>query len=499
MAAGISRIAVRHRVDRVIVVLGVGGIDGHEGNLAPVLATGEVGGGCRFGFGEHRAGKYVGNAVGLDGDQAHGALGLERPEPLPDPRGLEPVTGGSRHLRGDQIAVLRVRGRAGRNAQLFSDLLFLYRGEPPAAAREGSKNSEHPMLGALDDLDDAALVPNLLPGVLDFLGTQQRPVADAGDLPGSGAARNMNPNFRGRPVGLLVPFRRDCNQLAIAVACDDVGENHGGQFAGAMQLLAPALEVALVGELAKHVLELDALVPGNPELTSNLALADLAGTRCDEGQKLRFAGKPAGFRFLAELFGQRMCQARGSISGLSAPQSLSALYFWRGGCGAQRSRFAGPARLLRARFPGAPHRALRAGVAGLGVDQRHRILETDRLRSLVGWQRRVHAVVADVGPVAAMFGNHGAALDGMLAERSSGIRAEPATPPAFELLFRDQGHGAVEADVEDLIPGLETRVGLAVLHVRTEPAEPGEDRFARLRMKADFARQAEERAVRLEN
>src|SRR2546422_96 len=75
--------------------------------------------------------------------------------------------------------------------------------------------------------------------------------------------------------------------------------------------------------------------------------------------------------------------------------------------------------------------------------------------------------------------------------RAPRVRAEPAAPSALELLFRNQGHGAVEADVEDIVPRLEARIGLAVLHIRTVSAETGEDRFARLRMQADLARKCE--------
>src|SRR6266566_2734682 len=191
----------------------------------------------------------------------------------------------------------------------------------------------------------------------------------------------------------------------------------------------------------------------------------------------------------------RTCAETGwSISRLSASHGFAALCRGRRRCGrraADRSRFARPARLLRARLPRPPHRPLGRGIAGLGVDQGHRVLELHRLRRLVGRQRGVDAVVADIGSVAAVLGDDCTALDRMLAQRSPGVRAEPAAPSALELLFRNQGHGAVEADVEDIVSRLETRIGLAVLNVRTVSAETGEDRFARLRMQADLARKSE--------
>ena len=46
--------------------------------------------------------------------------------------------------------------------------------------------------------------------------------------------------------------------------------------------------------------------------------------------------------------------------------------------------------------------------------------------------------------------------------------------------------------MEDIVAGLEIGVGLAVLHVRSEPAVGCADRFAVFRMAADFARQRQQ-------
>src|SRR5881227_1502389 len=69
-----------------------------------------------------------------------------------------------------------------------------------------------------------------------------------------------------------------------------------------MQLLAPALEMPLRAELAKHMLQLDPLGSGNAERARDLAFADLAGTRADEREKFGFARKTASC--LAGWFGQ---------------------------------------------------------------------------------------------------------------------------------------------------------------------------------------------------
>src|SRR5262249_38318511 len=129
---------------------------------------------------------------------------------------------------------------------------------------------------------------------------------------------------------------------------------------------------------------------------------------------------------------------------------------------------------------------VRSAAAGLGVDQRHRILELHRLRGLVGRQRRIDAVVTHIRAIAAVLGDDRPALDRMLAQGAPGIRAEPPAPSALALLLRNQGDGTVEPDVEPIVSGLETRVGLAVLHVGAISTEAGDDRLARLRMHADL-------------
>ena len=58
----------------VIVILGVGRIDGDEGDEPPVLAAGKAGGLRRRRFRQHIAVEGIGDAMGVDRDQAHRAL-----------------------------------------------------------------------------------------------------------------------------------------------------------------------------------------------------------------------------------------------------------------------------------------------------------------------------------------------------------------------------------------------------------------------------------------
>ena len=78
---------------------------------------------------------------------------------------------------------------------------------------------------------------------------------------------------------------------AVRIARRDIGENHGGQGAGPVQLLAPTLEVSLVGELAQHVLERDAVAAFEPERAGDLADPHLAGLHADEAEQVLLGGE----------------------------------------------------------------------------------------------------------------------------------------------------------------------------------------------------------------
>ena len=75
-------------------------------------------------------------------------------------------------LDGDEIAILGVRGGAGRDRDLAAELLLVDRDQSPAAARQGAEDAEHPLPGAIDDLDDAAGMADRLVGLAGLLDAQ---------------------------------------------------------------------------------------------------------------------------------------------------------------------------------------------------------------------------------------------------------------------------------------------------------------------------------------
>ena len=77
--------------DRVVMVAGVGGIDGDERDVAQILAALEFGLLGGFGLGKHGSREDIGDAVGMDGDQADGLLRLRIAEPLDDAGGRHAI------------------------------------------------------------------------------------------------------------------------------------------------------------------------------------------------------------------------------------------------------------------------------------------------------------------------------------------------------------------------------------------------------------------------
>ncbi len=158
----------------------------------------------------------------MDRDEACGALGLERAEPLLHLRGLQAEPAVTGQLDCDEIAVLRVGGCTGRDRQLTAELLLVDRLQPPAAVRQQAKHAKLALPGAVQDLDDAAGVADRA-FLGDFFRAQQRAVADTWNFDRARLARNMDANARRLAVLLGVPFGRNGDQLAIAVAFGDVG------------------------------------------------------------------------------------------------------------------------------------------------------------------------------------------------------------------------------------------------------------------------------------
>jgi len=194
-----------------------------------------------------------------------------------------------RDADGDQVAVLGILGGIARNRQLLASLLLVDRDQPAAAPRQGAEDAERTDLGLVDDLDDTAGIADIV--IACFFDPEQCPVADAGDFARPWLAPCCDPDSRYRAVGVLVPFGRRGDQLAVVVAAGDVGQCNLGQGAGRVQLFTVGLDAAFVGQLTQHALQLDAAVVLQIEGAGDLARADLAGLLGDKGEDFFLAGE----------------------------------------------------------------------------------------------------------------------------------------------------------------------------------------------------------------
>src|SRR6202035_3615034 len=81
-AAGITRVVIGARVHGVVMVLGVGRIDGDEGEWPPILPAFEA---CRpnaRSLGERRGRERMRDGVGIERDEAHRLFAAERAQAL---------------------------------------------------------------------------------------------------------------------------------------------------------------------------------------------------------------------------------------------------------------------------------------------------------------------------------------------------------------------------------------------------------------------------------
>ena len=112
------------------------------------------------------------------------------------------------------------------------------------------------------------------------------------------------------------------------------------------------------------------------------------------------------------------------------------------------------------------------------IDQRHRLVECHRFGGLIGWQRRVDAVMADIGPIASVLGNDRPALDREIAKRAARIGAEAASARTAGAFLGDKRHRPIETDREHVIVAAERSKLRPMLEIGAEPADPGGDRLA---------------------
>ena len=108
VAAIVFRVGIRFGENGVVVILGVGRVDGDQRQLAPILAAAKR----RFlrclGFLKNGLGEDMRYAVRVDGDHGDRALAFHRADAFAYLGARHAIAAGAQHVDGDQITVLRV-------------------------------------------------------------------------------------------------------------------------------------------------------------------------------------------------------------------------------------------------------------------------------------------------------------------------------------------------------------------------------------------------------
>ena len=283
-AARVHRVGIGRCVDGVVVVLCVGRVDGDQRQVAKILAAGHCRGARGLGRGQRLRLEDGGNLMRVDGDQTDRLLAGVGADALRHLGRRQAEARALQDVDRDEIAVLRLALVALAYEQRAPVGGFLVDGEhlaTRAGLRTRAKNAEHLGFPAREQLDDAAgvgrrIVTQILAGgVADRLGAHQRAIAEAGvRRAGALLARHVEDDG-GRAAVRLVPVDRLGEQVAVAVAGEDLGDDGGGQGAGLGQAFSPSLDDAFFLHLLQDSFEADLVGTLELEGAGDLALADL--------------------------------------------------------------------------------------------------------------------------------------------------------------------------------------------------------------------------------
>ena len=209
-----------------------------------------------------------------DRDEADGALGFQRAELFDHTRRWQAKTALAQHFERDEIALDRAVLHAARNEYLARDAALFDRQSATAAAFEFAVHAKHARPDLFENFDDAPAVGGLArAGVGIEFDAQEDSRPDAGGK----AALAFSPrigNDDARSFSGLSPFAWRGDEVAVAVALDDVGGDEGRQAALHAQGLAAARDGAVGFKVLDQQLERVAVVALDVESARYLALGD---------------------------------------------------------------------------------------------------------------------------------------------------------------------------------------------------------------------------------
>ena len=398
--------------------------------------------------------------VGIDRDQAHRVLVCSEPSRSFTRAGGRPKPRARDQFDGNQIAVLGAAALGPGDVQFAAGLFLVDREQPSAAARQLSEDAEHAGLAWSSTLmTRPRKAANFASSGFSIRNSARSPTPAA--APGSGRRGIWMRIFGGSP------FASSSHSVGVAISSPSSSRpvisaiRVSGQGAGSATSCR-ASRWAFVGAARAGSLQLDAVGVLQAEIAGDLAGADLAGMRADEGDD----GVPLGKAAVALL-----AILSAGLAGALLRRQSSASRSWRrevlaaGFTGARALLAADIGLRLGGRFlrrpswrgfgafgvrirpwlrPSSPAPSSGAALrlaAALGcalVDQRDGFVQRDRVLGLVARDRRIDPAGGDIGAVAAVL-DRDAAEARMIAERLAGIGAEAAAARAFQRSSRRSG------------------------------------------------------------
>ena len=175
--------------------------------------------------------------MGVDRNQADRLFRRQRSQPLFDLAAIEAEAARTQQIDADEVAIL---GTSVSVLAMFNSrpACFLSTGiRRPLPSAMLAENSEHARLAVIDDLEDPSAIGNAVTNaILELFDPQQRAVADASGGAGLHPSRHVDADFGRLAVFDLIPFGRNGDQFAVAVATGDVGQQSGRQGFGLADL-----------------------------------------------------------------------------------------------------------------------------------------------------------------------------------------------------------------------------------------------------------------------
>ena len=287
-AVDILRVLVAHRIDGVVVIAGVGGVNGDQRQVAQVLAALQRRKLLILGLLLDSLGEAHRDVVGGDGDQGGGAGVALMADLLEDLAALGPIALVALFDRGQhEVAVAQALGLGVRDDQNVFRLAV--GGLDPDLLIGSADHAQHLVGAGVELLDQPGFPAVLSAGEFD-----QDAVAHARG--GTGLAAVVGDQQGARGVGRSLD-QTDI-EFAVEVALDHIGDADRGHGADLGEALAAALaQLAGLFEFADHFAQGAALAALQAEMARDIGFLGCSGF-AEEGDQRFFVGEsgdgPAG-------------------------------------------------------------------------------------------------------------------------------------------------------------------------------------------------------------